>query len=156
MGRPRPSGRRRGGGMSQRDDVDELDRCPDRSPDGDSAGHVLVVVENIPLCVDQRVRKQVPRLLDAGYHVSVVTRQHPDHAAWREMPQLTVLEHPAPAEPERALGYVREYAAAFGWAAALAVVAHRRRPVTVVQLCQPPDVYFPVAWLLRALGAAVV
>jgi glycosyltransferase involved in cell wall biosynthesis len=123
--------------------------------EGGAAGHVLVIVENNPLCVDQRVRKQVRALLAAGHHVSVVTRRHPGNAAWQGA-GLTVLEHPAPVEPHRALGYLREYAVSFGWATVLAVTAHHRRPVTVVQLCQPPDVYFPLAWLMRALGAAVV
>jgi len=120
-----------------------------------AAGHVLVIVENIPLCDDHRVRKQVRALVAAGHHVSVVTRRHPGNAAWQGA-RLTVLEHPEPAEPHRALGYLREYAVAFGWATVLAVSAHRRRPVTVVQLCQPPDVYFPLAWVMRGLGAAVV
>ena len=26
----------------------------------------------------------------------------------------------------------------------------------MLQLCQPPDVYFPLAWLLRLTGARVV
>lgn len=121
-----------------------------------TARHVLVVVENLPMCVDQRLRKQVPSLLAAGHHVTVISRRDPGHEAWRGTPGLTVLEHPPPPEPGGAPGYLLEYATAFGWAAALALVAHRRRPVDVVQLCQPPDVYFPVAWLLRRLGAAVL
>lgn len=121
-----------------------------------TARHVLVVVENIPLCQDQRLRKQVPTLLAAGHHVTVITRSDPGNEAWRSTPGLTVLEHRPPPEPGGARGYLLEYATSFGWAAALALVAHRRRRVDVVQFCQPPDVYFPLAWLLRALGVAVL
>jgi len=118
--------------------------------------HVLVVVENIPLCVDPRVRKQVRTLLAAGYRVSVITRRDPGNAAYRDLPGLTVLEHPAPPEPGRAIGYLAEYGAAFWWAAVRSLAARLRGPIEVVQLCQPPDIYFPLAWLLRGLGARVV
>lgn len=127
-----------------------------RAPGGRRAPHVLLVVENIPLCVDPRVRKQVRTLLEAGYRVSVVTRSDPGNAAYRDLPGLTVLEHPPPPEPRRAVGYVAEYGAAFWWAAVRSLGARRRGPVDVVQFCQPPDIYFPLAWLLRALGARVV
>lgn len=123
---------------------------------GGPAPHVLMVVENIPLCTDPRLRKQVATLLAAGYRVSVITRRDAGNDAYRDLPGLTVLEHPPPPEPARAIGYLLEYGAAFWWAAVLAVAAHRRRRVDVVQLCQPPDVYFPLAWLLRRLGVAVV
>ena len=119
-------------------------------------GHVLVVVENLPLGVDQRLRKQVPVLLAAGYRVSVITRRDPANDRFRSMPGLTLLEHPAPPEPRSAAGYLREYLVAFWWAAALSAVARRRARVDVVQLCQPPDVYFPLARLLRWAGATVV
>jgi glycosyltransferase involved in cell wall biosynthesis len=119
-------------------------------------GHVLIVVENVPLGIDQRLRKQIPTLLAAGYRVSVVTRRDPANERFRSMPGLTVLEHPAPPEPRSALGYLWEYVVALWWAAALAVLTRRRAPVDVVQLCQPPDVYFPLAWLLRLWGATVV
>jgi glycosyltransferase involved in cell wall biosynthesis len=119
-------------------------------------GHVLVVVENLPLGVDQRLRKQVPVLLAAGYRVSVITRRDPANERFRSLPGLTLLEHPAPPEPQSAAGYLREYLVAFGWAAALSAAARRRARVDVVQLCQPPDVYFLLARILSWTGATVV
>jgi glycosyltransferase involved in cell wall biosynthesis len=120
------------------------------------AGHVLVLVENVPLAVDQRVRKQVTDLAGAGYRVSVVTRRHPENEAYERLPGLRVLEFPDLAEPGSAAGYAREYATAFFWAALQSAAARRSAPVDVVQLCQPPDVYFPLAHLLRWSGAAVL
>ncbi|HEY6745054.1 MAG TPA: glycosyltransferase family 4 protein, partial [Mycobacteriales bacterium] len=121
-----------------------------------TAGHVLVVVENIPLAVDHRVRKQVTDLAGAGYRVSVVTRRHPDNRAYGRLPGLRLLEFPDLAEPGGAAGYAREYAAAFLWAAVRSAGARLSAPVDVVQLCQPPDIYFPLAHLLRWSGAAVL
>jgi glycosyltransferase involved in cell wall biosynthesis len=118
--------------------------------------HVLLIVENVPLGIDIRVRKQVRDLLGGGYRVSVVTRRDPQNASYRGLPGMRVLEYPAPPEPGSALGYVREYAAAFAWAAALSMAVRLRGRVDVVQFCQPPDVYFPLGWLLRWSGAKVV
>lgn len=117
---------------------------------------MLITVENIPLCEDHRVRKQVAELLSAGYRVSVITRRHSGNAAYRQIPGLALLEHPELHEPGSALGYLREYGMAFLWAVILAAAARRRGRVDVVQHCQPPDIYFPLAHLLRWTGATVV
>ncbi|GAA4207904.1 glycosyltransferase [Actinocatenispora rupis] len=118
--------------------------------------HVAVVVENVPLGVDIRLRKQVVDLLAAGYRVSVVSMRDADNAPYRRMPGLTLLEYPPSPEGSGMAGYVREYAAAFGWAAVHLARLRARGRIDVLQLCQPPDVYFPLARVLRWLGARVV
>jgi glycosyltransferase involved in cell wall biosynthesis len=115
-----------------------------------------MIVENVPLGVDPRVRKQVRALLGAGYQVSVITMRAPDNAPYRELDGLTVLEYPAPPEPKGAPGYIREYGLSLLWATALVGRLRRRRRIDVLQLCQPPDIYFPLARVLRWLGARVV
>jgi glycosyltransferase involved in cell wall biosynthesis len=117
---------------------------------------VLVVVENVALGIDIRVRKQVRDLLGAGYRVSVVTRAAPENDEYRRLPGLSVLDYPPPPEPGGLLGYVREYAVSFLWAAVLTGRVRLRQRVDVLQLCQPPDIYFPLARVLKLLGAAVV
>jgi glycosyltransferase involved in cell wall biosynthesis len=88
--------------------------------------------------------------------VSVVTRRDPANERFRSVPGLTLLEYAPPTERGGAAGYLWEYLGAFWWAALLSARTRVRGRVDVVQLCQPPDVYFPLAWLLRRLGAAVV
>lgn len=127
-----------------------------RSPGGRRPWHVAVVVENVPLGVDTRLRKQVDDLLDAGYEVSVVTARHDDNAPYRRRDGLRVLEYPAPPDGSGVLGFAREYAVSLGWAAARLLVLRARTRVDVLQLCQPPDVYWPLAWLMRWTGARVV
>jgi glycosyltransferase involved in cell wall biosynthesis len=126
---------------------------PRSGSDRSTAPHVLIVVENVALGEDHRVRKQVQDLLTAGYRVSVVTKSDPANEAYYKRPGLTVLEYPAPPEPESMLGYVREYAVSFAWAALLSIRARLGDRFDVLQLCQPPDIYFPIA---RLLGAAVL
>jgi glycosyltransferase involved in cell wall biosynthesis len=127
-----------------------------RGPVDESRGHILVIVENIPLCADHRVRKQVDDLLMAGYRVSVVTRRDPGNSAYRQRINLRLLEYHSLPEPSGMAGYVREYTQAFLWAGILSVAARLRGRIDVVQLCQPPDIYFPLARLLRWSGATVV
>src|SRR4051794_7689327 len=122
---------------------------------GTGSGHVLVAVENIPFCEDHRVRKQVAELLAAGYQVSVITRRDPGNAEYRR-PGLTLLEHPSLPEPAGAQGYLREYGLAFLWAVALSIRGRARGPFDVVQFCQPPDIYFPLARVLAWSGATIV
>jgi glycosyltransferase involved in cell wall biosynthesis len=122
----------------------------------EGAGHVLMVVENLPMGIDHRVRKQVNDLLACGYRVSVVTRRDPANGRYRDMRGMTVLEYPAPREPRGKIGYAGEYGASFCWAAVLSLAVRLRDRVDVVQFCQPPDIYFPLAWVLRGLGAKVV
>jgi glycosyltransferase involved in cell wall biosynthesis len=117
---------------------------------------VLVVVENVALGEDIRVRKQVQDLLTAGYRVSVITKSDPANEAHCGRPGLTVLEYPPPPEPESLLGYVHEYAVSVAWATLLSIKARLRDRFEVLQLCQPPDIYFPIARLHKLLGAAVL
>jgi glycosyltransferase involved in cell wall biosynthesis len=117
---------------------------------------VAVVVENVPLGVDTRLRKQVRDLSEAGYEVSVVTMRDPSNEAYRSLPGVRVLEYPAPPPAGGTLSYLREYMSAFCWAAVLTAKVRVRRRVDVLHLCQPPDIYFPLAWALKMAGARVV
>jgi glycosyltransferase involved in cell wall biosynthesis len=127
-----------------------------RRPASQSRGHILMVVENLPLGIDQRLRKQVRDLSDAGFRVSVITRKDPENASYRVLPGLRVLDYPPPAEPASMRGYAREYAESFGWAALRCAAERLRGRIDVVQFCLPPDIYFPLGRLLSWLGVTVV
>jgi glycosyltransferase involved in cell wall biosynthesis len=116
----------------------------------------VVLVENIALGADNRLKKQVRDLLAAGYRVSVITRREPLNVPWQGIEHLRLLQYPPPAEPRHAVGYLREYAVSLLWAAALLGRLRLRGPIDTLQLCQPPDIYFPLAWVMRAAGARVV
>lgn len=123
---------------------------------GDRPWHVAVVVENVAVGVDTRLRKQVDDLLRAGYRLSVVTRRHPDNDRYRDIAGMTLLEYPEPAEPGGAAGYLREYVVSFAWASWHLLRLRLRGRIDVLQVCQPPDIYFPLAVLARWGGARVV
>lgn len=118
--------------------------------------HVAAIVENVSLAVDGRLRKQVESLCSAGCRVSVITRRDAANAAWRDRPGLTVLEYRAPVDGASAAGHVREYAASLARQIPRLVQLHLRQRIDVLQICQPPDVYFPMAALARQLGVVVM
>ncbi|MFD7158620.1 glycosyltransferase family 4 protein [Kribbella sp. GL6] len=116
--------------------------------------HVVIVVENVPLGVDTRLRKQVEDLLDAGCRLTVISMRHPDNTPYRD--RLRLLEYPPPVERPGPVGYAIEYAQAFGWAAWHVLRTRLRGRIDVLHLCQPPDIYFPLAWMLRLTGTRIV
>jgi glycosyltransferase involved in cell wall biosynthesis len=118
--------------------------------------HVAAVVENIPLGADHRLRKQVDTLLAAGHRVSVVTIRDDANAPYRGRDRLSLLEYAPPREPAGPLGYVREYLWSFVCAAWLLARLRVRGRIDVLQLCQPPDIYFPLLHVLRWCGARIV
>jgi glycosyltransferase involved in cell wall biosynthesis len=118
--------------------------------------HVLIILENMPVGTDGRVRKEIQELLRAGYRVSVVTQAAAENDQCRSWPGLSLLEYPAPLEPRSSWGYLWEYAVSFAWAAVRSGAARLRGRIDVLQVVQPPDFYFPLARLHKLLGAAVV
>lgn len=117
---------------------------------------MLVVVENVPAAIDTRLRKQIDSLLEAGYTVSVISQRHPQNGVYRAHPRMHMYEYRAPPEASGAFGYVVEYGLSFVAAAILTLRACLHGGIDVVQVCQPPDIYFPIVWVLRAFGYGVV
>ncbi len=117
---------------------------------------VLIVVENEPISKSQRVSKQVDTLLETGYRVTVITRKHPGNQRYQQERRLRLLEYPPPPEAQRPLDYLAEYGYSFLAAAFLSLWAVLFQQVDVVQFTQPPDIYFPLAWVLRRFGIRVL
>jgi glycosyltransferase involved in cell wall biosynthesis len=118
--------------------------------------HVAAVVQNVSFGEDHRLRKQVDSMLGAGFDVSVVTMCREANQPYRDRPGLTLLEHRPPPQAGGPVGYLLEYAWSFACEVAALVRLRRRRPIDVLQFCQPPDFYFLLAGLLRRGGTRVV
>ncbi|MFI6761414.1 glycosyltransferase family 4 protein [Micromonospora sp. NPDC050417] len=119
--------------------------------------HVVIVVVNLPVERDRRVIRECLALEAAGYRVTVICPRGPGRlttlpgsvdTAIRSFPQ-----------PLAGTG-VLSFAAEFAWA--LIAVTTRllgimlRSRVDAVQACNPPDVFWVVALLMRALGRPFV
>jgi glycosyltransferase involved in cell wall biosynthesis len=114
---------------------------------------VLLMVENVSLARDHRLRKHAAALVAAGMAVTVICRRDPGNAA---VPGVRVLDYPAPADGTTKLGFVREYLYSVVMAGLLTVRAMARGGVDVVQVSSTPDIYFLLTAPLRLLGRKVV
>ncbi|MGN6634984.1 MAG: glycosyltransferase family 4 protein [Oryzihumus sp.] len=114
--------------------------------------HVLLVVENVSLARDHRLRKQASSLQAAGYDVTVICRRDPGNV----LPGVRVVDYPAPPDGRSRLSFVREYGWSWLMAAALAWRVWLTRPFGVIQVSGTPDIYFTLAAPFRLFGVTVV
>jgi glycosyltransferase involved in cell wall biosynthesis len=114
--------------------------------------HVLLVVENVSLARDHRLRKQASSLQAAGYEVTVICRRDPGNA----LSGVRVLDYPAPPDGQSRLAFVREYGWSWLMAAALTWRVWLTRPFGVLQVSGTPDIYFTLAAPFRLFGVTVV
>ncbi|WP_235912394.1 glycosyltransferase family 4 protein [Ruania zhangjianzhongii] len=110
-------------------------------------GHALIIIQNLPLRLDRRVRNECRALLDAGYDVSVICPKEDSAEPDRhEIDGAVVFSYPAPEGARGLLSYAREFVVCWLHAARLSVRVNRERRFDVLQACNPPDTY----WLLGA------
>jgi glycosyltransferase involved in cell wall biosynthesis len=115
---------------------------------------VLVLVENVPLARDHRLRKQAAALLASQFDVTVICRRDPRNKTC--VPGVRVLEYPAPPEGSSLLAFAWEYAYSVTMAAVLTFWAGVRHGFDVLQVASTPDIYFLVAVPCRWFGRPVV
>jgi glycosyltransferase involved in cell wall biosynthesis len=115
--------------------------------------HILLVVENVSLARDHRLRKQATSLRAAGYDVTVICRRDPDN---RRLEGVRVLDYPPPADAGSRLAFLWEYAYSWGMAAALTWRVYLSQPFHVIQISGMPDIYFTIAAPFRLLGVPLV
>ncbi len=118
--------------------------------------HVAAMVQNVSLADDNRLCKQVDALCAAGCHVTVITRHDDANAPWRDRPGLTLIEYKAPKDGASVGGHLREYVTSLARQLPCLVRLHRRHRIDVLQICQPPDLYFPLIIAARRLGVKVL
>jgi glycosyltransferase involved in cell wall biosynthesis len=119
---------------------------------GRTRGRVLIIIQNLAVPFDRRVWLECQTLRDAGYDVTVICPRGDDSVPHTVLEGIEIYTY-RPWEPAgSAAGYVAEYAYAFAATAGLALRARRRGgPFQVVQACNPPDIFWPLARLLRRL-----
>src|SRR5438045_1701700 len=115
------------------------------------SAHVLVLMEALPYPLDVRVRAEVAALREAGYEVTVAGPTGYGYDALEEvLDGVRVMRFPAPPAGRRAAGYLREYAVAWLRLGRLVRRIHRKHPVDLAFVCNPPDVAvlltLPLAW----------
>lgn len=110
---------------------------------------VLIIVQNLPVPFDRRVWLECQALTHAGYQVTVICPKGKGDPGRQVLDGVTLLKYPPYAPGGSALGFVLEYAYSFLATALLVLSGRRGGRFAVIQACNPPDIFWPIAWLLR-------
>ncbi|HKN42900.1 MAG TPA: glycosyltransferase family 4 protein [Propionibacteriaceae bacterium] len=111
---------------------------------------ILIIVQNLPVPFDRRVWLESKALTAAGYDVTVVCPKGKGDPEREVLEGVTLLKYRPYAPGGGALGFVLEYAYSFLATARLVFRARRQGKFDVLQACNPPDIFWPIArWLRR-------
>ena len=111
---------------------------------------ILIIVQNLPVPFDRRVWLECKALTAAGYDVTVVCPKGKGDPEHEVLEGVTLLKYRPYAPGGGALGFVLEYAYSFLATARLVFRARRQGKFDVLQACNPPDIFWPIArWLRR-------
>lgn len=131
----------------RRREAEQVERQPRR---------VLIILENLPIERDTRVRKECRALTEAGYGVSVICPKGGDPETSDDLRDVVVHRYPSPRQPSSRLGFLYEFAYSWACTAALALKVLRTHGFDILQSCNPPDTYFALALPFKLLGKPFV
>jgi glycosyltransferase involved in cell wall biosynthesis len=112
---------------------------------------VLIIVQNLPVPFDRRVWLECQALLSAGYRVAVVCPKGKGDPAYEVVNTVELYKYRPYAPGGSKLSFIVEYAYSFAMTAWLTLKARRKGRFAVLQACNPPDIFWPIAVVLRRL-----
>ena len=110
---------------------------------------ILIVVENLPVPFDRRVWLECQTLVSAGYQVAVVCPMGKGDPAYEVINTVELYKYPPYAPGGGELTFVAEYVYSFCATAWQTLKARRKGRFAVMQACNPPDTFWPLALMLR-------
>ncbi|MEV5298764.1 glycosyltransferase family 4 protein [Amycolatopsis methanolica] len=118
-------------------------------------GKALILVENLSVPFDRRVWQESTTLRDAGWEVHVICPQGTTRDTEPEavIDGVRIHRYPLTAASGGPAGYLQEYGSALWHTFRL---ARKIGPVDVVHACNPPDLLFLIARMLKRRGAKFV
>ncbi len=123
----------------------------------ESAGRILIVVQNLPVPLDRRVWLEATTLARNGYDVSVISPTSKEFPRHREtLDGVSIFRYTMPLEAKGIWGYVLEFAYAWLATAWLSLVVWASRGFDVLHACNPPDTYFLLGVFYKCFGKKFV
>jgi len=116
-----------------------------------SVSRVLIIVQNLPVPFDRRVWLECQALVSAGHHVAVVCPKADGDPGYAVLDSVQLYKYRAYAPGGSKVGFVTEYVYSFAATLWLTLLARRGGRFAVVQACNPPDIFWPIALLLRIM-----
>ena len=111
---------------------------------------ILIIVQNLPVPFDRRVWLECQALTSVGYRVAVVCPMGKGDPAYQVIDGVEIYKYRPYAPGGSKLSFVAEYAYSF-----LATAWHAMRArlhggrFEVIQACNPPDIFWPIALAFR-------
>jgi glycosyltransferase involved in cell wall biosynthesis len=113
---------------------------------------VLIIVQNLSVPFDRRVWLECQALVSAGHQVAVVCPKDNGDPDYHVLDGVELYKYRGYAPGGGKLSYIAEYVYSFAATAWLALKARRRTGrFDVLQACNPPDIFWPIALVLRAI-----
>ena len=113
---------------------------------------VLIIVQNLSVPFDRRVWLECQALVSAGHQVAVVCPKDNGDPDYHVLDGVELYKYRGYAPGGGKLSYIAEYVYSFAATAWLALKARRRTGrFDVLQACNPPDIFWPIARVLRAI-----
>ena len=112
---------------------------------------VLIIVQNLPVPFDRRVWLECQALVANGYEVAVVCPKGKGDSAYQLVDSVQLYKYRPYAPGGSKLGFIMEYGYSFAATAWLTLKARRSGRFAVIQACNPPDIFWPIAQALRVI-----
>lgn len=112
---------------------------------------ILIIVQNLPVPFDRRVWLECQALTAAGHEVSVVCPKAAGDPKYSEINGVRLYKYRPYAPGGSKIGFLAEYVYSFVATAWLTMKARRSGRFQVMQACNPPDIFWPIALALRSL-----
>jgi glycosyltransferase involved in cell wall biosynthesis len=110
----------------------------------------LIIIQNLHVPFDRRVWLECQSLLSAGYDVTVVCPAGPQSRPHEVIEGVEVYTYRPRASDGSTAGFVGEYIYSFLASTRLVLRTRRRRGrIDVLQACNPPDIFWPLARWFR-------
>ena len=115
------------------------------------ATRILIIVQNLPVPFDRRVWLECQALVAAGHRVAVVCPKGKGDPGYAVIDTVELYKYRPYAPGGSKAGFIAEYAYSFLATAWQVLKARRKGRFAVLQACNPPDIFWPIALVLRAV-----
>jgi len=112
---------------------------------------ILIIVQNLPVPFDRRVWLECRALAAAGHRVAVVCPKASGDPAYQVLDGVELYKYRPYAPGGSKISFIAEYAYSFAATAWAVAKARRSGKLAVLQACNPPDIFWPIALVLRAV-----
>lgn len=112
---------------------------------------ILIIVQNLPVPFDRRVWLECKALGRHGYQVTVVCPKGKGDPSYQVIDGVEIYKYEPYAPGGSKLSFVVEYAYSFLATLWQVLKARGKGRFSVMQACNPPDIFWPIAIALRAV-----